>query len=159
MPTIGTTRFNNKTWAENKRWREKNKYEGGIYGSPVCINQKVPLDELMFVLEMQNEENKIGGISMIKNINYADKYYRIYSDGNYNRYIYKSAYRIDRNELSPYENKIMEIFDHLLFKGARHLKRGQGITTIPNWLLNTKHINFIHFFKSMFTDKFGKKIC
>ena len=105
---------------------------------------------------MNNHENRVGGIGLIKNLNYADKYYKIYKDGNYNRYVYKSEYRIDRSELTAYEAKIIEIFDTLLFTGSKHLKRGQGITVVPKWLITNKHIDFIKFFKKMFLERFNK---
>ena len=44
------------------------------------------------------------------------------------------------------EEKIMTIFDVLLFKGGAHLKRGQGIIAVPAWIKNNKHINFVEFF-------------
>ena len=156
MPIIATTRFNKNTLDENKKWKNRNNYEGCIYGTPLKNSPKIYEGELVIILEMNNEENKIEGIGIIKNINYTDKYYQIYKDGNYNRYVYKSKYRIDRSKFSIYEAKIIEIFDVLLFKGSRHLKRGRGITIIPKWLIGTKHIDFLKFFKKMFNKRFDK---
>jgi len=150
MPCIGTTRFNSRTWEENKQWREKNKHEGCIYGSPMRIKENIYVGDLVFILEMNNDINKIEGIGIIKNTVYADKSYRIYKDGNYNRFIYKSDYRIDRKQLTRYEEKILELFDILVFKGSKHLKRGQGITQIPKWISENKHFDFIKFFKKIF---------
>ena len=46
------------------------------------------------------------------------------------------------------------MFDILLFKGARHMKRGQGITAIPDWMANNKHVDFKKHFKDMFLRRF-----
>ena len=156
MHEIATTRFNNKTWEENYQWREKNNYKGCIYGSPMKINKNISLFIPMFILEMHNDKNKIKGIGFIKNAVHVDKYYKIYSDGNYNRYTYKSDYRVDRKDLNDYEEKIMGIFDILVFKGEKHLKRGQGIIVVSPWIKNNKHINFVKFFKNMFSRRFSR---
>ena len=59
---IGTTRFTNYTYKENQDWRERFKWKGCIYG----LNKKLPLTVphlgLVFVLEMNNDQNKIMGI-------------------------------------------------------------------------------------------------
>ena len=107
----------------------------------------------MFVLEMHNDKNKIQGIGLIKNKNVIGSYHKIYSDGNYNRYTYKSKFRIDRHELTADEKKTIRILDILLFKGSRHLKRGQGIKVVPLWISENKHILFITHLQKMFTAR------
>ena len=72
---IGTTRFTNYTYKENQDWRERVKWKGGIYG----LNKKMPLTVphlgLVFVLEMNNDQNKIMGIGLIRN--YINPKYKI----------------------------------------------------------------------------------
>jgi len=82
-------------------------------------------------LEMNNSENKIMGIGLIVNYLRLDKNYNIYSDGNYNRYVYLSKYRIDRSELKENEESLIKYFEAITFYGSGHLKRGQGITLVP----------------------------
>ena len=66
------------------------------------MREIIELDILVFVIEMNNERNKIEGIGLIKNrIETLQKYY-IYSEQNYNRYIYKGEYRIGREILQNY---------------------------------------------------------
>ena len=64
---IGTTRFTNYTYEENRDWRERFKWKGCIYG----LNKKMPLTVphlgLVFVLEMNNDQSKIMGIGLIRN--------------------------------------------------------------------------------------------
>ena len=107
---------------------------------------------------MNNDKNKIEGIGFVKNTLLTDKYYKIYSDGNYNRYVYKSKYRIDLNDtisnLTEYEKKVIDIFNILLFKGTRNVKRYQGITELPKWIKNNKHMDFTTFFKELYISKF-----
>ena len=104
---------------------------------------------------MHNDEKKIKGIGIIKKQLAMDKKYRIYSDGNYNRYTYKSPYRIDIKDLKDYNKAIVEVFDTLLFKTKKHIKRAQGITELPEWIITNKHFNFIQFFRDLFKEKFG----
>jgi len=126
---IATTRFTNHTYKENLDWRERFKWKGCVYG----LNKKMPLTvphlAMVYVIEMNNDQNKIMGIGLVRN--YINPKYKmcIYkSDTNYNRYIYNSAYRKDRSELNE---KFLEALEIILFKGYGHYKRGQGITVIP----------------------------
>ena len=129
MKHIMVTRFNNNTWNENCRWRDKNQFCGCVYNSPVYIKTEIPLMITIYVIEMNNDQNKIMGIGLVRN--YINPKYKmcIYkSDTNYNRYIYNSAYRKDRSELNE---KLLEALEIILFTGYGHYKRGQGITVIP----------------------------
>ena len=126
---IATTRFTNYTYNENLKWMERFKWKGCVYG----LNKKMPLTvphlAMVYVIEMNNDQNKIMGIGLVRN--YINPKYKmcIYkSDTNYNRYIYNSAYRKDRSELNE---KFLEALEIILFTGYGHYKRGQGITVIP----------------------------
>jgi hypothetical protein len=155
MYAICCTRFTNKTWEQNIIWKRHHNHVGCIYNSPMKIKEKVPLMIVMFMIEMNNDLNQIMGIGMLKNCVHTDKYYKIYEDGNYNRYTYKSSYRIDRYEFEKTDNmKYIEILETLIFKGSYHIKRSQGITQLPDWILNNKHIDFINIFKQMFIKKY-----
>ena len=155
MFRLSATTFNDKTWQENVTWRTDNKHAGCIYCNPRKLKETIPIGATIFVLEMHNDENKIKGIGMIKKQPLLDKAYRVYIDGNYNRYVFKSPYRIDINDLPPYEKAIVEMFDVLLFKSKKHIKRIQGIAELPAWILNTKQFNFVQFFKDLFQQKFS----
>jgi len=126
---MATTRFNIKTWGQNAKYRENNGYEGCIYGTPTQMPVSIKAEQNLFVFEMNNDANIIMGIGLLKNrCKYEIK--RIYSDMNYNRYIYKSPFRIDRYEIiEKYQSEIEEM-ENLLFKGKGHLKRGHGFTSI-----------------------------
>jgi hypothetical protein len=165
MITLTTTRFNTNTWNERERWMVRHNWEKGcIYGTPVCVKEHIY--GTMIVLEMHNDENRIKAIGLLKNRhNLSDKNFQLYEDRNYNRYIYKGDYRIEiqYNEktnaienasLTDLEKKIINIFNRLLFKGACHLKRAQGITAVPHWIMSNKRVNFLKHFKEIFARHF-----
>ena len=154
MHVIATTRFNSKTWCENERWREKNDWKGCIYGTPMIIKESIGLNVPMFVLEMHNDTNIVKGVGLVRNSIVKGKRHRVYADGNYNRYVYKSEYRIDRSDMSKNELLVIGMFDTLLFKGSRHLKRARGITAVPDWMSKNKHINFTRIFRKMFIKRY-----
>jgi hypothetical protein len=150
-----TTRFNTQTWNERQSWIDNATWTGAIYGAPVQVKEKI--HGMMFVLEMHNDENKVKAIGLVKaKAISADKAHHIYTDRNYNRYIYKSKYRLilDQIELLPFEKKIIAIFNQLLFKGACHLKRAQGITAMPDWIMQNKQIDFLKYLKILFAKHF-----
>ena len=144
---IGTTRFNNKTWNENERWRTNKSFNGCIYNSPKTMAYTIPQDSTIFILEMNNDINKIMGIGLIKN-KLETKHHHIYEDRNYNRYTYKGNQRKDRMELTKEQANILETLEIIVFKGKKHLKRGQGITLIPQERLINK--DFLEFFTNLF---------
>ena len=150
MLLIGTTRFDNATWSENELYRIRKKVEGCIYGCPKRIAETIPVNSSVAIIEMNNSTNKIMGIGIIVNYLRMDTNYHIYSDGNYNRYVYKSKYRVDKNEFSDFDKKIIRLFEILLFTGSRHSKRGQGISMIPDWLHDNNYKYYIRFFTEMF---------
>jgi hypothetical protein len=133
MYHIATTRFNNATFAENMAYREK-VLEAVLYGPSIRIHEKYTIGCTMFVFEMNNEENKIEGIGVIKNQTVNDKKYKIYSESDYNRIIYRGSYWLSRDQLLLMDTELIEIFDKMLFKGKSHLKRQSGITVVTEKL-------------------------
>ena len=130
---IATTRFNNTTYAENMAYRQK-VLEPVLYGVSTRIYEKYSIGCPMFVFEMNNEENKIEGIGVIKNKIAHDKKYKIYSDSDYNRIIYQGKYWLSREQLLSLDPELVDIFDKMLFKGKSHLKRQSGISVVTEKL-------------------------
>jgi len=108
----------------------------------------------MFILEMNNERNQVVGVGLVANRIATDSRHKIYTWGNYNRYVYKSEYRIDREQLTGREETIMKIFDIILFTGLGHLKRGHGITKVPKRVTEVKGIDLEEEVRKMFTSRF-----
>jgi len=130
---LACTRFNNATYAENTNYRNKNN-EIAIYGTTLQIRHIYDLGIQIFVVEMNNEQNKIEGIGLIKNLLVCDKRHKIYDNDEYNRYIYKGKYWLSRSQINNVNEKITEIFENILFKGRSHLKCRMGITIITQKL-------------------------
>lgn len=137
--TLAVTHFNNTTLLENERWRETNNYCGCIYNSPVSIKETIMLFSKIYVIEMNNETNKIIGIGLIKN-KIIPKHHKIYSDNNYNRYTYYGKKRINA---SDFDDKVLYELEQRLFKGKNHLKRSQGIVEVP-FDVREKYFSYIN---------------
>jgi hypothetical protein len=130
------SRFTNETYAENKRWKENNNVKC-IYGSTLPISPNLPIINY-FVIEMNNDINKIVGIGLIEK--FVAPKVKIYSNPYFNRYIYKGNHYIS---IETIENKeiILEL-EKLLFYGKTHLKRG-GITLFPKKLLKKIYLEWL----------------
>jgi hypothetical protein len=152
---ICVTRFNNETYLENKKFREKNNIDC-VYSTPVKITENILPNQELIILEMNNSTNSIEGIGIIKNKLFLKEKYRIYTDKNYNRYTYKSKYRIDKNELTSYEIIIIKKLEDLIFKSAFHCKRGQGIQIIPKHIKNDKEFNYYKILNDYIKLRFNK---
>ena len=134
---IASTRFNNETYNENMTYRKKSGIPV-IYGTSIRIQEKYDIGTLMFVAEMNNEENRIEGIGLIRNTEVYDKKHTIYSNSDYNRYLYKGDYWISRDTILEKDDEIAKICDTVLFKGKSNLKRLSGISVLTaqlftNW--------------------------
>jgi len=127
MNILAVTHFDNLTYSENERWRKNKEYEGCIYNCPVRIKESIPINSKIYVIEMNNETNKVTGIGLIKNRIYHTRN-KIYSDNNYNRYTYQGKKRIDHSLL---DDVTLECLEQRLFKGKKHLKRSHGIAQVP----------------------------
>ena len=161
MVFICTTRFNADTLQQNRAWRRRHqKLDQCIYGSPIPVKHAVRENAWMIVLEMQNDVNKIAGIGLVKNSpnlfngpiihgsssnGVGGLKPSVYSCGNYNRFIYQGAYRIDLLsndiELTTEEEIVIKMLELALFYGPNHSKRGKGICELP------KHVASLYDFK------------
>jgi len=138
MYTLVTSRFNNDTLETNRNYKQKKNITGCIYASPQEMSPKIMYDSLVFVIEMNNDTDRIEGIGLIKNRPYLDRYYRIYEHCDYNRYIYKSNYRIDRETLWEHNRVLVKVLEYVLFGEKTHLKRGSGFTSVTQKFLKSK---------------------
>lgn len=134
MLYIAVTRFSEETFKEILSFnKERNNW---IYNSPVPLKSNYDKDDNFIVLEMNNNQNKIMGISIVPNI-YECQKYNMYSDTNYNRYSYSSKYRIDSSLFTSEEmDNVINHLENICFKGKRHLKRGHGIQVLSNKNVN-----------------------
>jgi len=156
MYTLVSNRFTDATWQANELYRKKHSIEGCIYGSPQRFSTRIDLNALIHVIEMNNSKNKIFGIGIIRNMIQVDKYYGIYETGNYNRYVFKGKYHLNREELPK---QLVDGLEHILFKDKTHMKRGSGMTIVPERLLRHEkfcELNVKREIKRIFWEKYKK---
>jgi hypothetical protein len=106
-----------------------------MYCTPLELSPKIAYDTPVFVIEMNNSINQIAGIGLIKNKVAVDRYYKVHEDGNNNRYIYIGNYYLTREFINRCNPFLVEILEHILFKGKTHSKRGCGLSLIPEKVL------------------------
>jgi hypothetical protein len=126
---VVTARFNNETLETNYAYRKKKQAEC-IYCVPLELSPKIPYHSPVFVIEMNNSNNKILGIGLIKNMP-ETKYYKVHTDANTNRYTYIGKRFMDRDLINDLNPRLVFILEQILFKGYTHSKRGSGLTSIP----------------------------
>lgn len=151
MNYIGFTHFNNSTYEENLRYRN-NKNIKCIYCCPILINENIPYDSNIYVIEMNNEMNKLMGIGKINNHPIFKDNHKVYNDQNFNRYVYIGKKYISRESLKETinGNEIITYFDNKLFKGKTHRKRGHGIRIINQKFCIDKNKNYITLILDLF---------
>lgn len=155
MPTeIVTTRFNQSTWEQNCDWRRTHHWDGCIYGSPTRMNDSIAPGAAVAVIEMNNQANRVEGIGLLANRVVCDKRYAIYEWGNYNRFIYRGRYRIDRRDMTEAETELIQKIERVIFWGLGHLKRGHGMTRLPRKMMERTDLNVTASINRMFTDRY-----
>jgi len=158
---IATTRFNDQTWKENQDFLKKynqtaKKKMECIY--PVShINGSLSQNTIFYVLEMNNQNNKIMGIGLVKNVPIYNKY-MVYQNSKYNQYAYIGYYRIDRKNMNELEETIMKVLDYYCFKGKSHLKRLKGMKVFPQKILDKCNsiLNILEFITKAFISRYEK---
>tara|TARA_B100000780_G_scaffold81417_1_gene55550 strand:- start:588 stop:1058 length:471 start_codon:yes stop_codon:yes gene_type:complete len=155
MAEVCVSRFNNKTYNENKNYRERYGIPC-IYSCPIKITPNILPYAKLIIIEMNNDTNRIEGFGVIKNSIDFKKIYKIYDDRNYNRYVYTSEKRLDRENLTSYENILIMELEYLLFKTPKHCKRGHGIQIIPNHIKANRDFNYFKFINQLIISRFNK---
>lgn len=157
--SLMVSRFNQHTWEQNVSFRNKNKNVKCLYGTPVLVSNSVLLDSVMFIMEMDIENNCILGIGLVKNHPICGKYV-VYGDNmNVNRYLYMGKTRIDRGEMDEEENEMMRFFDTICFCGSKHMKRGNGLSRFPVEILYrcSKVCDLVQYIFGMFKKRAKKE--
>lgn len=137
MYTVAVTRFSDQTWLENVQFRQKHKFTGCVYNSPVVMAQTVACDATVYVLEMNNSKRKIVGVGRVMN-RIRPHRIKVYKDPFYNQFAYTGKYRVDRNDMTEDELRIITVLEELIFYGSGHLQRGKGIQCIPAAIIECK---------------------
>lgn len=169
MSNLVVSRFSEKTLQENKRFRDRTGL-GCLYGTPLTMNQ-FNVGEVVFVVEMNLNANRVEGVGLVLNIVKTGPQYDMHEDYNYNRYVYCGKYRLDRKDMDTLEVSttskddsqsqplVLEVLDKALFKGKSHMKRGVYLSRITDKLISrwesttSKKIQESIF--NRFVEKFG----
>ena len=160
MLYIAVTRSNEETFKKISTFNKEKDDNVWIYNSPVPLKSVYDKDDTFIVLEMNNNQNKIMGISIVPNI-YECQKYNMYSDTNYNRYSYSSQFRIDCSVFTSEEiENVMNHLENICFKGKRHLKRGHGIQVLSNknvslYLREHDDVSLLTPLQHMFMKRYG----
>ena len=151
-----TTRFNNKTYDENKVGRRNLKIEC-FYANPCTI--KNIKQKMMYVLELNVEENKIMGIGRVSNVLNGDVF-KIYEDESYNKRYFSGAYRINLEDLNEKEKEFVTAMEEICFRGRGHLKRGHRMLSFPKRIIGQclEHggLDIVSEINKMFVRKYNK---
>lgn len=161
MALLATTRFNNETFAQNVAYKELRGVQGCLYCQRLRIKEQILLNAPLFVIEMNNERNRIEGIGLIRNFIVTDKYYKVYDNSDFNRFIYKGEYRMSREELFELNSQVVDCIEQICFKGKTHQKRLPGITVVSEKLLTspaTLGLNLKKEVKDMFMFKYRGEV-
>lgn len=142
MALVYLSRFDTSTVMENREFRTRHPHIGCIYGNPYFIKCSYSLP--IFVVEMNNTDNRIEGIGLILNIPKSGPQYNLYTTRQFNEKVYCGKYRIDRADIVIEDLELVEFFDNVLFKGKGNLKRGSGITHISQRIFERENINITY---------------
>ena len=126
-----TTRFNNETYQNNREFCKRCGLKG-IYCVLTPLPETIPLQSVVYVLEMNNETKKIIAIGKIINER-REEVYRVYSKENYNQKHYRVKKRKEVESMTNEQQNIILQLEYHCFYTKGHLKRGQGLTAFP-WL-------------------------
>lgn len=140
---LASTRFNTATYNENTQYKLQHQIPA-IYGSSFKISNACPHNAPLFLFEMNNETNKIEGISLLRN-KLVFKYHKIHKQSECNRFIYMAQYWLSRDQVHP---SIIKMLDILLFKGKSHCKYLTGITILSSKVFNRWELDY-----DLFCDK------
>ena len=128
---IAVSIFNNETYEENLRWRREKSIEGCVYGMCKPLPKSFNYGSTLFVLEMNNDINKIVGIGLIINIPDYSRV-KVYKERECaNLYVHSSKFHITRDEMiKKDENNVIEYLENKLFHGCHNFKRLRGIAKL-----------------------------
>lgn len=153
-----TSRFNNNTWNENVCYRRKMNIDGCIYGAPLQVTHKINMMSSAYVIEMNNDTNKIEGIGAIRIYPSFSDPKVVYQNKNYNRYVYSGKYRLDRDVLIRHNEQLVNTIEKLVFTGKTHMKRGAGLSKMSKKLLTDKRkpsdIHILRDIRTIFINMF-----
>ena len=99
---------------------------------------------------------------MVRNTPYIQRLV-IYNTNDFNQYVFVGKYRLERDEVPQ---DVVNALDYVLFKEKTHMKRGAGVTMIPEKLLRHERCNetdiigeIVATFRKKYRDATGSTNC
>ena len=142
---IAVTSFSDHTWHLNSV------YDHRFIPTPI---QTVQTCNPIYVILINLTTSRVLGVAEIYRKLYPKKI-NMYDFRNLNRFVYAVKRRIDRVNMNPLEEKIMQFLEIFLMYGKDHYKRLSGISVIQqdklrNVRLPLSNISIHQFIKRMF---------
>jgi len=159
---IVTTRFDAVTWERNEKYRKYYGVRGCLYSDQLRMPSKVSLDAVVCVVEMNNSLNRIEGAGLVRNRPVLDTKVRMYTERNYNRFVYRGKHRISRETMERLNPDLVKTLDAVLFKGKTHMKRGAGYTRMTEKVMANErcaHINISDELADIFKKNRAQRNC
>lgn len=116
------------------------------------MSPKIEPREVVCMVEMNNTQNKVMGVGLVRNNPYLQKFL-IYDAHGYNRYVFVGEYRLERDDLPE---SVLRALDAILFKGKSHMKRSSGFTIVSEKLLRDERCDGVNI-ESEITETFRAK--
>jgi len=139
MIDIGIARFTDATYQENITWKQCHNYSGSIYG----FDREIPRSKfnymgIIYVFDIRCSSNTkhspphIYGIGELRFINKEENRSRIYSNNEYNRFVYLGKNYIAKQQLilDDESAETIAMLEKMLCSGPKHFKRGDGLTKL-----------------------------
>lgn len=132
--TLMTIRYTHQTYQDVQQFSEMPSRMEWIYGCEY-IPKHAEDDSLLFVLEMNNDTNRIMGVGYVHYLtgNVQYRKYAIHSGDNEatkNQFQLMCKYRKDRTKMSAVEESVMQFLDILCFCAPKHQKTPKGMTRL-----------------------------
>jgi len=156
--SLFSIRYYHEQFEELKHWKNINNSDNKtIYGCSIRIKEEVPINKFLYVIEMDNSNDRILGIGRIKVRVWKDKLYKIHSNKRYNRIVYKGKYHIDASKFTDEEKYYINILEDLMFHGKNHIKRGRGIQELPSFIQDIQEYKKYEFPEKINLRKYDNK--
>jgi len=167
---IMTSRFTDTTYKQNKRFRThpqiKKQNIHCVYSAPRQITNTIVKGKILYVLELNNTQNKIMGVGKVHNIPYYKKN-EVYDTSikeydfttNYNVYSYTGSQHVETAEMDEEDQQTIKILETICFKGKQNMKRSPLITQFPIRKLYQlrEELNISEIVENMFAKKYKLK--
>lgn len=137
--TICTSRFSDASWQCNQAFREQHGL-ACAYVSPDPLAGAVPVAGIVMVLEMNNTQNRLEGVGLVRNQRARVSLPLGMYDSALPQYapvaphVWFGRHHVTRAEMLRVCPTLLQVLELALFRGRAHVKRGRGVLALPRRL-------------------------